>query len=442
MSPRHFAPLVAIAFALAACASAPGPTTGTEPAPTTTVSLPDDTTSTTLLPGTEDLPESVRVELAGLIALTEEIRRLEFLHTPDIVVVTSDELAERVRERLEEQLEDIPVDEALYRLLGLIDSETDLATLYTELYSEQVAGYYDGEVGELVVPRSGEGFTVVQRATLVHELTHALTDQHYEFHPRYSGLIDEDRYDQASAFQALIEGDAVLTELLYLQGLSTEEQAEFFRESFAADSDILDSVPRFIREALIFPYDRGFRFVERLFRNGGFDAIARAYREPPISTEQVIHPEKYPQEVPLAVDLPAVTVEGFELEYASTWGELGFQLLLGEYLDEDSAAAAARGWGGDAYAVYFDGADVLLVLRYRGDTVSDAETLASALDQYVTAAMDISGSSDRLGGTAHTGDANAWIRIEGDEVLFVASSSPVAFDTAVSALAQSADEAA
>src|SRR5690606_2352224 len=159
---------------------------------------------TTLPPGTEELPEEVRVELAALMAATESVRQLEFLEQPNVVVVTEDELAQRVREQLEEDLEDPPADQALYRLLGLIQPEVELGALYPDLYSEQVAGSCDGEAGELVVPMAEDGFTVLQRATLVHEVNHALPDQHYGFHDRYSELLDSDRYDEASALQALI----------------------------------------------------------------------------------------------------------------------------------------------------------------------------------------------------------------------------------------------
>lgn len=432
MLPRLLAPLLAVV--LVACSAAPVPGTDQPVTTVTTVTIPSETT--TLPAGTEELPAPVRVELAELIAVTERLRQLPFTEPPRIVVVTPEELSERVREHLAEELEDIPADEALYRLLGLIDVETDLAALYTELYSEQVAGYYDGEAGELVVPRAEGGFTVLQRATLVHELTHALTDQHYQFHSHYRRLIDEDRYDEASAFQALIEGDAVLTELLYLQELSDEERAEFFRESFSADSAVFDAAPRFIREALIFPYDQGFRFVERLFREGGFDAVARAYANPPVSTQQIIHPERYPDQLPLQVDLVELSIDGFDLEYASTWGELGFRLLLGEHLPEGVAASAARGWAGDSYAVFFDGTDVVLVLAYRGDTASDAEQLAAALADYVVAAMAVTSESGRLDGTAYTGEANAWISLAGDEVIFIASSSASAFETALAAFAE------
>ncbi len=406
--------------------TAPGVTTSTAPGET----APE----TTLPPGTEELPEEIRVVLAELIAMTEEIRELAFLEQPNVAVVTSDELAQRVGEQLEEDLEDLPADQALYALLGLIEDDLDLEALYTDLYSEQVAGYYDGDEGELVVPAAAEGFTPLQRATLVHELTHALTDQHHDFHTRYVELLDTDRYDEAAAFQALIEGDAVLAELLYLQRLTPEEQAEFFTESFDIDSQVFDSAPRFIRDALLFPYDSGFLFVDRLYQTGGFEAMAGAYASPPVSTEQIIDPGNYPDEVPLAVDLPEISVDGYELEYRSTWGELGFRLMFDQFLAGDVSATAAGGWGGDTYQVLYDGTEVVLVLHYEGDTPGDAQELASALGQYVATAMDTGEESERDDGTAYMGADNAWIKVEGSNVIFVAASTDDAFESVLADL--------
>ena len=95
---------------------------------------------------------------------------------------------------------------------------------------------YDGEVGELVVPMREDGFTVVQRATLVHELTHALTDQHFDFHVAFDAMVEEERLDEAAAYQALIEGDASLTELHFLQTLTQAELGEFFAEALDIDT--------------------------------------------------------------------------------------------------------------------------------------------------------------------------------------------------------------
>lgn len=431
---------VAALFLLGACTAVRDDDTTTAP-PATSTTAPGATTTapaetvpaTTLPPGTEELPEEIRVALAELIAVTEEVRGMEFLEQPNVAVVTNEELAQRVRDQLEEDLEDLPADQALYALLGLIEDDMDLEALYSDLYSEQVAGYYDGDEGELVVLAAEEGFTALQRATLVHELTHALTDQHYDFHTHYVELLDTDRYDEAAAFLALIEGDAILAELLYLRRLTPEEQAEFFAESFEIDSEVFDAAPRFIRDALLFPYDSGFLFVDRLHQTGGFEAIGEAYQSPPVSTEQIADPADYPGEGPLEVDLDEVVIDGYELEYRSTWGELGFSLMFDQFLSDDISTRAASGWGGDSYQVLYDGTEVVLVLRYKGDSETDAEELAAALREYVAAAMDTSEGSEVDSGMAYTGEDNAWVHVEGSEVVFVAASATDAFEAAQAA---------
>ncbi|HLT97749.1 MAG TPA: hypothetical protein VK070_13300 [Acidimicrobiia bacterium] len=417
---------------LAACDDGSGGSTTDAPDTTsgstdTTAAAPSSTipdTTTTLPPGTEELPEEIRVELAELMTITQEVRQLEFQEQPNVAVVSQEELAQRVRDQLEEDLADLPADEALYRLLGLVDDDTDLEQLYSDLYSEQVAGFYDGEERELVVPRAEEGFTALQRATLVHELTHALTDQHYGFHAVYSTLLDEERYDEASALQALIEGDAVLAELLYLQNLTPEEQAQFLTESFGVDQEVFESAPQFIRDALVFPYDSGFLFVERLYRTGGFDAIADAYADPPTSTEQIIDPEDYPADEPIPVEMEPLQIDGYELEYQSTWGELSFKLMFDQALSAETSDVAAGGWGGDSYQVHFNGTDVVLVLIYRGDSESDGAELSSALAEYAGTAMDTGEGSELSDGTAFVGEDAAWVGADGANVVFIASSDP------------------
>ncbi|MDH3250524.1 MAG: hypothetical protein OEQ47_16260, partial [Acidimicrobiia bacterium] len=217
--------IVSLAIALVACTdgttsvsttTAPATTTATE-APATTV--PDETTTTEaeapdVTPlGLEDLSPELRAEVLELVELTQVVRELRFLEPPIITVVSDEELAQRVRESIEEEVEDLDADEALYVLLGLLPADGDLLALYTNLYGEQVAGFYDGDEGELVIP-SEASLTPLQRATLIHELTHALTDQHFDMSANYEALVDEKRFDEAAAYLSLIEGDATLTEIL------------------------------------------------------------------------------------------------------------------------------------------------------------------------------------------------------------------------------------
>ncbi len=421
---RRISPFVLLAIFVAACTPAGGPTTtvdgssvasqttgpsSTEPASPSTEAAP--TTSLTLPPGTEDLPEAVRRRIAELVALTEQLRGLSFTTAPTVTVVSPQELADRVRADISEQLEDVEADEALYRLLGLIGPDLDLGETYADLYGEQVAGFYDGDTGELVVPASAETLSPLEEATLVHELTHALTDQRFGMWDVYSEAVDSEEFDAAEAYLSLIEGDAYLTQILFAQQLSEEDRGRLLAEAFAADSAVFDRVPGFLQESLIFPYREGFGFVQRLYADGGFEAVDAAYGEPPLSTEQIIHPRDYRRDLPMPVTIPEWDPPpGYELVYDATWGEFGIRAMLSQQLDMSTTDVAAEGWGGDRYRLWFDGTDVIFVYRYRGDTAADAAELAEALEAYVQAAADPAGS--------------VVVRREGADVVMVGVSDP------------------
>jgi hypothetical protein len=400
---RRLCFLLALALVAAACTATSEGSTTTSLAPGTTI--PGATTTSSEagtptteappngpLPGTEDLTAEVRDELVRLVAVTEEIRGLQFLEMPTITVVSSEELESRVRAQLEEDADDFPADAALYKLLGLLGGDVDLATLLTDLYGEQVAGYYDGETRELVVPITTEGFSIVQQATLVHELTHALTDQHFEFHPAFDAMLDEDRLDQASAYQALIEGDASLSELHFLQTLSQEELGEFFAEALGIDTGALDAAPQFLQDSLIFPYDSGLAFTQQLYDNNGEWAdVNEAYTTMPGlpgSTEQVITPSDFERDLPIVVPSETITISGYELERTSVWGELSFRIMIDQVLGEGTGVDAADGWGGDYYSQWFDGTNAALLIVYEGDTNRDTQELHQALTDYAAAVFE------------------------------------------------------
>ncbi len=387
---------------------------------TTTTAGPLETTTTlsprleiTELPGTEELPQGVKDELLELVEIAQDIRGINFLEPPTISVVSDAELEALVRSQIEEESEDFPVDEALYELLGLLDSETDLGTLLTDLYGEQVAGFYDGETGELVVPIRDDGFSVVQRATLVHELVHSLTDQNFSFHEKYQAMFEEQRYDEASAYQALIEGDASLTEVLYLQTLSQAELGEFFAEALAQGTGQLDAAPQFLQDSLIFPYDTGLTFVQDLYMSDGWQAVNDAYArlvELPGSTEQVITPDDYARDLPLEVVMPQISVPGYEVKEDSVWGEFGLRILFDEVLNDSDTLTAADGWGGDRYSVWWDGSNVAFVLVYEGDTLTDRDEAEQALLRFARESVPDA--------------AFVWVEVIEDQLTFIASDVP------------------
>jgi hypothetical protein len=416
---------------LAACTRLTGPETTTTTIPTTTTALPAETT-TPSTPGIEELPPAAAAQLEELIGVTEELRGLEFDEQPVVRVVTPDELAVLVTEMLAEDLDNADVDEGLYRLLGLIDGDTDLLQLYQSVLGEQVAGFYDADIAELVVPlRQGE-FSLLEQSTIVHELTHALTDQGFGFGGTYRRLIDEERFDEASAYQAVIEGDAVFTELAYLRGLSPDEQREVIEESLSADTAALDAAPRFLRESLVFPYVEGQLFVERLYGLGGLEAVNEAYTAPPVSTEQIFSPQDYQRDEPVDLEMTAPDLPGYSIEYESVWGELGFELMFNQHLGGRSEAA--NGWGADRYVVYHDGSELALALVYRGDVPEDAIEMEDALVDYSVEAMAVGEPAESEGGTVAEGDDYVLVSRHDELVTWVAASDPAVGAALVDAL--------
>ena len=174
-----------------------------------------------------NLASSFEEEIGKLIEATERIRGLEFLEPPNVVLLTPEDFNRRLQGALEDDLREIEVGGELYKLLGLLDEEDSLEELYREMLIGGVSGYYDGDTTELVMPIKGDALSVYDRMVLVHELVHALTDQHFKFSELADQLDDEDKDDALAALSALIEGDARRMEESYFENeLSPAEQYE------------------------------------------------------------------------------------------------------------------------------------------------------------------------------------------------------------------------
>src|SRR5262249_50832390 len=200
------------------------------------------------------------------------------------------------------------------------------------------------------------------KSVIAHELTHALADQHYDLDTLQKAVKKDD--DRSMALSALIEGEATLTMFGAsmddwegdITGLPAENLEWTFNlispfMAFMGGGQSLRKAPALISESMIFPYFKGMVFCAKMTNKGGWPAIDDVYRDPPLSTEQVIHPEKYFQQL----DLP-MTIELGALKPGEGWKEVG-RNVLGEMqtaimLRKHGAKAAAAGWDGDRYAVF------------------------------------------------------------------------------------------
>ena len=247
-------------------------TTGADPSDTTTTvppdSSPDESSSTTITPPVTDVPgsasdsldpavvERIRSELAELIVTTEAVRGLPFLETPTVTILDQQEFSERVNALISEELdpEETTTDQAYFSMMGMWNDQTDLYQFLIDLYTEQVAGFYDAETKEMVVPASTDGFTTLQEITVIHELTHALTDQHFDYNDEYELRFDEGTGDDAAAMSVLLEGDATYFQLIYMQELSVAKALQAAMESLTIDTGSLDAAPQWLQDDLLFPY--------------------------------------------------------------------------------------------------------------------------------------------------------------------------------------------
>lgn len=405
---RRLSPLFAVLVLVAAACTGDGAettsTTGsTLPGQTTTTverasstNAPESPTTTAEMPpvtapdlsGLVGISEEVKTQIAELMVDAQEVRGLPFLRTPTITALSDEEFVARIRTLIDEDSEDLPADEALYKMLGLLADEADLSTIFDDLYGEQAYGYYDGEAGEVVVRAREDRLTQVQRTTVFHEFVHALTDQHFNQSENWRELIDAEKLDQARAYQAMFEGDASWAEVLWIRSLPQSEVGELLAEMLQIETPVLNAAPRFLRETLIFPYDAGLSFAQSLYMTAdGWDALNDAYvsmPDLPGSTEQIITPDDYTRDLPVPVDIPDVTVPGYELQTTSVWGEEGFRVLLNQGTSVATMAEAADGWGGDSYHQWFDGENTALLIVFHGDTTGDVAELEDALLTFAT----------------------------------------------------------
>jgi len=345
-------------------------------------------------------------------------------------VLSADEMAERIRNDIEEHLDpdEIAVEEAVYELLGMLDGTLDLGSALADLYAEQVGGRYLGEANELLVLGGSEP-TPLTEWILFHELIHALTDQHFGFSETLDDLVEAERYHEGAAMQALVEGDATYFQIVYLQEMPADDQVAIAAEMLSMESPVADALPAWLTADLAFPYDAGFTFVERLVRDQGIAGLDQAYRLAPETIEQIMHPEKYFVFEPATlVDLPDGAPAGYEVALEGVFGEWNLKLFLAEGVGDGDAVIAAAGWGGDAFRMLDSGEEVAFAYRFAGDTPRDAEELEAALLETVGVLMSVGNGvvDEAAGSTTFTGEDFAFVQRFGTIVIFTAASDPAA----------------
>lgn len=349
--------------------------------------------------------------LARTDAVAKEVARIRGLPLKRPIpneVVDRDELRRRLLQMAAEEKAktDTAAEGLALARWGLVPLDTNYEALLIDLLTEQIAGYYDPDTKRLTISKSAGDDAGWAELVLAHEIDHGLQDQTFDL-KKFEDEVPEGEGDARVARRALVEGDGValmLEVMLSRSGAkvpwSNPQVTEAIEQAMATPgNEGIDRAPLAIREAMIFPYRAGFSFVAALRRRQPWSAVDAAFRRPPRSTEQILHPERYAADdkpVPVRIGaLPAL--RGFGRAHETVWGELGFQLFLRSHgADAAAAEQAAAGWGGDRAVVFARDADrrpqrATGVSRSEWDSEVDAieaaEAAVKAIDAAVTGAI-------------------------------------------------------
>ncbi len=263
----------------------------------------------------------------------------------------------------------VAAEDDLLTRLGFLAPEDDLESLVLSLYDAQVLAYYDPRSRTFTFVGPVERIGALESLVVAHEYGHALQDQRWDWEA--TRITDQSRSDAILAETALAEGDA--TAVMYDWAARELPLSQLVQVAASAltsqDEKTLRRTPALLRRQLEFPYLDGFAFVNALRGRGDWAAVDAAWDARPASTEQVLHPELYPDESPVAVELPdiaSVLGPGWSASYTQTLGEMQIGVWVADgrkgttFLPGLPAplprAEAAAGWGGDRL-VSLDGPD-------------------------------------------------------------------------------------
>jgi len=333
--------------------------------------------------------------LARSMARVEEIRGLEFQRNVSFSIISRDEfgqLLNRSESSQNQRLQLSPYYNAVYEATFIVDEETDA---YDEVVGETgatVGGFYIPGTDQFTLITEDPTRPTVDEGVLIHELVHALQDQ-YSLTSSSPGATA----DESSARLGLSEGEANYIQYQYQRRCQVDWKCVPTPQ--AGDGGSSD-VNLGIALTGFQPYSDGPPLVDQLFQQAGWEAVTQAYDNPPVSTEQVIHPERYPDEQPATLEFTSRPVGDWRLLGTERIGEAWLYSMFwyqarefnisvvnastlstpdgGEFDMLNYTSMPSEGWGNDQLYMYTDGNQSGYVWQTVWDSERDAEQFESA----------------------------------------------------------------
>jgi hypothetical protein len=334
---------------------------------------------------------------AEIQADVERLRGESFPEPVAAAIATREEFLEYLQARIDamETPESLAADEEVAKLLAVLPSDYDMMAEMLALVESQVGGFYDPSTKRFYLMEAFGGD--MAKVILAHELTHALDDQIYGLDEGLEAI--EGNTDAQWSYHAVVEGSGMDVMEAWTLDHVRELDRSALVESSSMGMDELADAPSYLWKPLVGTYSQGLKFLRAAPDElSDAEVTRRAFRAPPRSSEQVLHPEKYwsaeerDEPVPVAID--AAPPEGWSALDEDTLGELGLGLFI-EPLDRRGGASsplevmsarltwkAVKGWGGDRYVLLGRGdADRVLHLATTWDREKDAREFEDAVNE-------------------------------------------------------------
>jgi hypothetical protein len=297
-------------------------------------------------------------QIGAISSELEQITGLRLKHAVPYDFMTREKVGEYLNKRLKEAVkpDEIRAEEITLKKFGLVPPDFDLAKNTIDLLTEQAAAFYDYHAKKLYLTAAAA--PGAEQPALVHELAHALADQHFDL----ARFIRQGRQsdDGSLARMAVMEGQASWLMSEYLarkNGQSLRERPALARamsdstEDGAGSFPVYEGTPLYLRRSLLFPYTEGLLFQQAVMEKFGAGGFGEVFRHAPASTQQILHPEKYfAAALPAQPSLPAVKLpRGFKELVGGTFGEFDAGVLIEQYAGKQKARDLAPHWRGGQY---------------------------------------------------------------------------------------------
>ena len=320
-------------------------------------------TACCLLPQETAAPESslpTAVEIDSVLHGLSDITGFRVRRQLPFQMVTRNEVNRFLKDQIRRSVrpEELRAEETTLRKFGFVPPGFNLKETTIELLTEQAAAYYDFHRKKLFI--SDWAAQNMREVALVHELAHALADQNFSIR-KFLGKNNDDS-EQSLARETVVEGQASWLMIEYgarQSGRSLKDPqtaGELLKDQPDSSADdsaypVFSRAPLYIRRTLMFPYDEGEKFQQAVFLKDGKAAFARLFDQPPVSTAQVLHPDRYFAKVASTTPELPKPIRHARAFVGGSVGELDQRILLQQYLDAGAAEALAPRLRGATYRI-------------------------------------------------------------------------------------------